>query len=222
MHIYKMFPEMWRKKRINALLEFFPLSAERKKLVKEFSTGMKVKVTLARALLHNPPILFMDEPTIGLDTISAVETRDLLKALNRKLGKTIIFTSHNMFEVEQLCERVAIMRRGRIIADASPSERREMLRDIHAVEVEIKTNMNSGRVAEKLVVLPVVRRVLKVRNNVNGLAIKLQVDDEYEAIPIIAEKIRSLGLKASAIRQCAPTFEDIFVKLTREGMKIGD
>ena len=133
------------------------------------------------ALLHNPPILFMDEPTIGLDTISAVETRDLLKALNRELGKTIIFTSHNMFEVEQLCERVAITRRGRIIADASPSELREMLRDIHAVEVEIKTNMNSGRIAEKLVVLPVVRRVLEVRNNVNGLAIKLQVDDEYEA-----------------------------------------
>lgn len=168
-------------KRINALLEFFPLSAERKKLVKEFSTGMKVKVMLARALLHNPPILFMDEPTIGLDTISAVETRDILKALNRELGKTIIFTSHNMFEVEQLCERVAITRRGRIIADASPSELREMLRDIHAVEVEIKTNMNSGRIAEKLVVLPVVRRVLEVRNNVNGLAIKLQVDDEYEA-----------------------------------------
>jgi len=149
--------------------------------VKEFSTGMKVKVMLARALLHNPPILFMDEPTIGLDTISAVETRDLLKALNRELGKTIIFTSHNMFEVEQLCERVAIMRRGRIIADASPSELREMLRDIHAVEVEIKTNMNSGRIAEKLAVLPVVRRVLEVRNNVNGLAINLQVDDEYEA-----------------------------------------
>ncbi|RJS88234.1 ABC transporter ATP-binding protein [Candidatus Bathyarchaeota archaeon] len=149
--------------------------------MKEFSTGMKVKVMLARALLHNPPILFMDEPTIGLDTISAVETRDLLKALNRELGKTIIFTSHNMFEVEQLCERVAIMRRGRIIADASPSELREMLRDIHAVEVEIKTNMNSGRIAEKLAVLPVVRRVLEVRNNVNGLAINLQVDDEYEA-----------------------------------------
>ena len=149
--------------------------------MKEFSTGMKVKVMLARALLHNPPILFMDEPTIGLDTISAVETRDILKALNRELGKTIIFTSHNMFEVEQLCERVAITRRGRIIADASPSELREMLRDIHAVEVEIKTNMNSGRIAEKLVVLPVVRRVLEVRNNVNGLAINLQVDDEYEA-----------------------------------------
>ena len=149
--------------------------------MKEFSTGMKVKVMLARALLHNPPILFMDEPTIGLDTISAVETRDILKALNKELGKTIIFTSHNMFEVEQLCERVAITRRGRIIADASPSELREMLRDIHAVEVEIKTNMNSGRIAEKLVVLPVVRRVLEVRNNVNGLAIKLQVDDEYEA-----------------------------------------
>jgi ABC-2 type transport system ATP-binding protein len=205
-------------RRIDALLEFFSLSEERKKLVKEFSTGMKVRVMLARAILHNPPILFMDEPTIGLDTISAVETRKLLRALNKELKKTIIFTSHNMFEVEQLCERVAIMRKGEIIADSPPPKLREMLREIRAVEVEIKDEASAEKVAEKLASLPIVRKVLEIKNNPYSFVVRLQVDDEYEAIPIIAEKVRSLGLKVSAIRQSEPTFEDIFVKLAKEGV----
>jgi len=203
-------------KRINALLDFFGLSRERKKLVKDYSTGMKVRVMLARALLHNPPILFMDEPTIGLDTISAVETRRLLKALNTELGKTIIFTSHNMFEVEQLCERIAIMRGGRIIADASPSALREMLRDMRAVEVDIREVDNLTAVVESLSRLPIVRRVIEVKNNPFNATIRLQVDDEYEAIPAVVDRLTSLGVKISAVRRSEPTLEDIFVKLARE------
>jgi ABC-2 type transport system ATP-binding protein len=212
-------PKEVAEKRIDALLDFFELSEDREKLVKEYSTGMKVRVMLARALLHNPPILFMDEPTIGLDTISAVETRKLLKALNVELGKTIMFTSHNMFEVEQLCGRVAIMRKGKIIVDAPPSKLREMLRDIRAVEVELKDNIDLKTITEKLTALPVVIKVLETTNSATGYVIRLQVEDEYEAIPIVAEKTRLLGVKVSAIRQAEPTFEDIFVKLAREEEK---
>ncbi|MCS7120626.1 MAG: ABC transporter ATP-binding protein [Nitrososphaerota archaeon] len=200
-------------RRIDALLEFFGLSEDRKKLVKEYSTGMKVRVMLARALLHNPPILFMDEPTIGLDTISAVETRKLLRALNEDLGKTIVFTSHNMFEVEQLCERVAIMRSGRIIADSSPEELREMLRDVKAVEVELRGDSDIARARDEIGKIPVVKKVLETRGNAHTTVIRLQVEDEYDAIPEIADRLRALGIKASAIRQAEPTFEDIFIKL---------
>ncbi|MBS7606788.1 MAG: ABC transporter ATP-binding protein [Candidatus Bathyarchaeia archaeon] len=210
-------PKDVAEKRINALLEFFELSKDRKKLVKDYSTGMKVRVMLARALLHNPPILFMDEPTIGLDTISAVETRKLLKALNTELGKTIIFTSHNMFEVEQLCERIAIMKDGRIIADAPPSVLREMLRDVHAIEIEIREVNNISETIQSLSSLSIVRKVVETRNDSLSIIVRLQVDDEYEAIPIIASKLRSLGVKVSAIRRSEPTLEDIFVRLTKEG-----
>jgi len=209
-------PKDVAEKRIDALLEFFGLTEDKKKLVKEYSTGMKVRVMLARALLHNPPILFMDEPTIGLDTISAVETRKLLKALNTELGKTIIFTSHNMFEVEQLCERVAIMKDGRIIADSSPSRLREMLRTVRAVEVELKGSLNASAVVEGLAGMSIVKRVMETRNDVQGMVVRLEVEDEYEAIPIITEGLRSFGVKVSAIRRAEPTFEDIFVRLTRE------
>jgi len=209
-------PKDVAERRIDALLEFFGLTEDRKKLVKEYSTGMKVRVMLARALLHNPPILFLDEPTIGLDTISAVETRKLLSALNTELGKTIIFTSHNMFEVEQLCERVAIMRDGGIIADSTPSKLRETLMDIRAVEIEIKKPLNLKEIVQRLANIPIVRRIIETRDCVNYFVIRLQVEDEYEAIPLIAENLHSFGVKVSSIRQAGLTFEDTFVKLTRE------
>lgn len=209
-------PKDVAEKRIDALLEFFDLTEDRKKLVKDYSTGMKVKVMLARSLLHNPPILFMDEPTIGLDTISAVETRRLLRALNIELGKTIIFTSHNMFEVEQLCERVAIMRDGKIIVDAPPSALRDMLSDIHAVEVEIREANNLQEVIESLGGLPVVKQIMEVKNDPYSVLIRLQVDDEYDAIPLIASKLRVMKAKVLAVKRSEPNFEDIFVKLTRK------
>lgn len=209
-------PKDIAEKRIDALLEFFDLTEDRKKLVKDYSTGMKVKVMLARALLHNPPILFMDEPTIGLDTISAVETRRLLRALNIELGKTIIFTSHNMFEVEQLCERVAIMKDGKIIVDAPPSALRDMLREIHSVEVEIREANNLQEVIKSLGGLPIVKRIIEIKNDPYNIIIRLQVDDEYDAIPLIASKLRAMNAKVLAVRRSEPTLEDIFVKLTRE------
>jgi len=203
-------------KRIDALLEFFELTKDRRKLVKEYSTGMKVRVMLARALLHNPPVLFMDEPTIGLDTISAVETRKLLKALSTELGKTIIFTSHNMYEVEQLCERVAIMRSGKIIADSPPSMLREMIREVRAIEVEIKDNENPEEIIRTLGSMPIVRKVIETRSNLDNLVIRLQVEDEYEAIPLVTSRLHSYGVKISSVRQAEPTFEDIYVRITRE------
>jgi len=209
-------PKNVAEKRIDALLEFFELTKDRQKLVKEYSTGMKVRVMLSRALLHNPPILFMDEPTIGLDTISAVETRKLLRALSTELGKTIIFTSHNMYEVEQLCERVAIMRSGKIIADSAPSVLRDMIRDVRAVEVEIKDCEDPEEMIQRLGRMAIVKKVLETRSELDHLFVRLQVEDEYEAIPLVTERLHSYGVKISSIRQAEPTFEDIFVRLTRE------
>jgi len=203
-------------KRIDMLLEFFDLTEDRKKLVKEYSTGMKVRVMLARSLLHNPPILFMDEPTIGLDTMGAVKTRQLLKALNTELGKTIIFTSHNMYEAEQLCERVAIMRNGKIIADSTPSKLREATRDVHAVEIKLENTISPTEVAQKIGSMSVVKRVIETKNDAQYFVMRLQVEDEYEAIPLIIDRLNSFGIKVSAIGRSEPTLEDIFVKLIRD------
>jgi ABC-2 type transport system ATP-binding protein len=210
-------PKAIAEKRIDALLDFFDLTEDRRKLVKDYSTGMKVRVMLARALLHNPPLLFMDEPTIGLDTLSAVETRHLLQALSAELRKTIIFTSHNMYEVEQLCKRVAIMRRGKIIVDSTPSVLRDMIRDVQAIEVEIKGSGRPAELVPRLVALPGVKKVIEQKHVGDTVVIRLQVEDEYEALPLLTERLHSDGVKVSSIRQVEPTLEDIFVKLTSEG-----
>ncbi|HDO41454.1 MAG TPA: hypothetical protein ENH03_00940 [Candidatus Bathyarchaeota archaeon] len=120
-----------------------------------------------------------------------------------------------MFEVEQLCERIAIMRNGRIIVDSPPSVLREMLRDIHAVEVEIKGANNLPKILQSLSNLPIVRRIIETRNDPFNIIIRLQVDDEYEAIPMITSKLHSLGVKVLSIRRSEPSLEDVFVKLAK-------
>jgi len=208
-------PKDVAEKRISALLEFFELDKERNKLVMEYSTGMKVRMMLARSLLANPPILFMDEPTVGLDTIAAVETRNLLKALSAELGKTIVFTSHNMHEVEQLCERVAIIQDGKIIADNPPSRLREMIRESRTIEVKIRDPRDLTEIAKKLVEVPLVMKVLEAKQENLDSTIRLQVEDEYQAIPRVAAKLEALGVNIASIRQAELTLEDIFVKITR-------
>jgi len=208
-------PKDVAEKRISALLEFFELDKERNKLVMEYSTGMKVRMMLARSLLANPPILFMDEPTVGLDTIAAVETRNLLKALSTELEKTIVFTSHNMHEVEQLCERVAIIQNGKIIADDPPSKLREMIRESRTIEVRIRDSKDPAEISQTLAEVPLVMKVLEAKQEDLESTIRLEVEDEYQAIPKVAAKLEALGVKIVSIRQAELTLEDIFVKITR-------
>lgn len=208
-------PRPVAEKRIDALLDFFELKQDRQKMVKDYSTGMKVRVMLARSLLANPPILFMDEPTVGLDTIAAVETRALLQDLNRELGKTIIFTSHNMYEVERLCQRVAIMRNGRIIIDDAPSRLSEAVRDTHAIEVRVNSGGTPQLLMETASRLSAVRRVLEVAPEGEGFTIRLEVDDEQNAIASVASELSARGIGVVSIGRTQPTLEDVFVKLTR-------
>lgn len=102
-------------RRINELLERFHLSDKKEVIVKGFSTGMKKKVALIRAMLHNPKILLLDEPTNGLDPVSTADLRTMLLELAKEQGTTILMTTHNLEEVQKLCDRIHIFRYGRNI-----------------------------------------------------------------------------------------------------------
>lgn len=106
--------------RIHRVLSGIGLWDRRDDLAGSLSTGMQQRLALARAQLHDPELLFLDEPTAGLDVLSAREVRDQLATLARE-GKTIFLTTHNMSEAEELCARVAIIRRGRLVAEGEPS-----------------------------------------------------------------------------------------------------
>jgi len=207
-------PEVARR-RIKILLDFFDLEREKDKMVKDFSTGMKVRVMLARSLLANPPILLMDEPTVGLDPITADETRNLLTALNDELGKTILFTSHNMTEVERLVGRVAIMHRGRIIADDRPSVLSRLHRKAQGIDLEIEAPVSAQKLVESLSSLPLVEEVVYARDSGESFHVRLGVRDEAQAMYEIPLQLRHIGMEVTGIRYSKPSLEEVFLQLTR-------
>jgi ABC-2 type transport system ATP-binding protein len=113
-----------RHARVVELLEHFGLAERRTELVGNWSRGMKQKVALARALLHRPRVVFLDEPTAGLDPVAAVALRTDLLTLARREGVTVFLTTHNLDEAERVCDRVGVIRAGRLVAEGTPDSLR--------------------------------------------------------------------------------------------------
>jgi len=208
-------PSKVAKDRMQALLEFFDLQDDADTLVKDFSTGMKVRVMLARTLLPNPPILLLDEPTVGLDAQTAIETRQLIKQLNEDLGKTILLTSHNLYEVEKLCRRVGIIDQGRIIALGTVDQLAKLTPTARMLEVRV--DLPHGELAQKtLAGLDVVRSVPVSERVADLWVMKAEVGDFHSAIPRIAEALSKQGVHIRGISEIRPNLEEIFVKITEE------
>ncbi|MEM1923428.1 MAG: ABC transporter ATP-binding protein, partial [Nitrososphaerota archaeon] len=123
-------------RRAKELLDLTGLGEDGLRLYEEYSLGMRAKLSIAKALINEPEIIFLDEPTIGIDPLSARRIRQLIKDLATG-GRTILMTSHNMWEVESLSNRVAIINNGRIVAEGSPQELKERLQLTYRIEVEI-------------------------------------------------------------------------------------
>jgi len=116
-----------RKKRIDELLHFMGLTASADQLVKRYSGGMIRRLEIAQALIHNPPVLFLDEPTIGLDPSARKTFWEHIQKWRKEFGTTILMTTHDMDEAEQMCDTVAFMHLGHIVAMDSPKNLRETL-----------------------------------------------------------------------------------------------
>ncbi len=205
-------PKDVARKRINAFLKFLELEDAAHKLVLEYSTGMKIKLMLIRSLIHNPNILILDEPTLGLDVESARKVRIFLRRLADELGKTILFTSHNMYEVEMLCDRIAIINRGKIVFEGTPREIRERVEEMKIVEIELTlTNNDLSDILRKLESLSVVSNIIS--HSVLGriARIRVSVEDHHTAIPEIAICLRDY--KVESISRSLPTLEEAFLKI---------
>ncbi len=115
-------PKDTRRERINELLKIVELESRRNDLVKEFSGGMKRRLEIARGLLHHPTIIFLDEPTLGLDPQTRNHLWDYIKSMNQKEGVTVFFSTHYMEEADRMADRIAIIDHGTIVADGTPKE----------------------------------------------------------------------------------------------------
>ncbi len=205
-------PKEIAERRIRILLKFLELEDAADKLVMEYSTGMKIKLMLIRSLLHNPDILILDEPTLGLDVESAIKVRNFLRRLADELGKTILFTSHNMYEVEQLCDRIAVINKGKIIFEGTPREIREKVEEMKIVEITlVAEDSKLAEVREKLNKLPVVKEITSIERAGRIYKIRVSVDDHYTAIPEIVETLK--GYKIESILRSLPTLEEAFLKI---------
>jgi len=206
-------PSQIAKKRIEALLEFFGFQDDADNLVKDYSTGMKVRVMLARVLLPNPPILLLDEPTVGLDAQTAIETRKLILTLSEELKKTVLLTSHNLYEVEKLCQRVAIMNDGKIVALGTVNQLAHLIKEARTIEVRLE-GVDGQRAVQLIQELDVVRNVVVSERRGDDWVIRVEVSGADSAIPRITSTLAKNNFRIRGISEIRPSLEEIFVKIT--------
>ncbi|MCS7103657.1 MAG: ABC transporter ATP-binding protein [Candidatus Korarchaeum sp.] len=186
------------------------------KLYEEYSTGMKARLSIARALLTDPEVLILDEPTLGLDPNSARLVRELLLDLAHREGKTVLVTTHNMFEAEMMCDRVAIINKGEIIALDYPENLKKLLEEGNlTIELLIFPPAKLS-IAELEVELSEIASV-EVSPETVGVRVRVSSKpDEREALTqALLSKLHSLGCGVRRVEVKEPTLEDVFVELTR-------
>jgi ABC-2 type transport system ATP-binding protein len=127
---------VFTKQRIDYWLERVGLLKEKDVLIRQYSKGMKQRLHIARAMLHNPQILFMDEPTLGLDPQGTLDLREIMKE-QKEQGKTIILTTHDMKEAEELCDEIAFIMDGKIIRQGTFEQLQDAFQDMYSYEIEI-------------------------------------------------------------------------------------
>jgi len=212
--LYKMSPRE-ASRRIKELFELMELEDKADEYVENYSSGMRQKLKLARALIHDPPVLLLDEPTLGLDPSFSRSIRKFIKEeLNKREGKTILLTTHYMEEADQLCDRVALIHRGKIVACDTP----ENLKAKIGVDKVLVFKVSERPDEEALKKKDFVHRVAMVSSNGN-VTIRVHTDDEVSALYFLLEELRKQKVEIYSFSLEKPTLEDVFIKLTGEAIR---
>lgn len=201
-------PESDLSRRVDEMLEFFELLSRAQDKVETFSKGMKQRLALARALIHKPPLLFLDEPTSGLDPEAAQQVNDLIAGLSRANGQTVVLATHNLFEAQRLCDRVAVMNKGKLLALGSLKELSRKLWPVTWVDITFHVKPSDHTAGS----LESQRGVIQVSVDAEREALAVQVENE----DVIPEVVRQLVKQGESILRVNPrdyTLEDIYFAL---------
>ena len=201
-----------RKKRIEELLEAVGLLEVINRKVGAFSRGMQQKLGFARALLHDPDLLILDEPVSGLDPTGIKQIRDLVREENRK-GRTVFISSHLLSEVERLCGRVGIINEGRLLAEDTMENLRRKLTDVEELEVEV-----SEAKKETLEALSSLDFVKGITKEGKKLTIKVKADKDHRAE--ISQLISQKGEVVLGIKVKEMSLEDAFITITQKNISL--
>ena len=197
--------------RVSELLEFFGLGDHTDEKVEAFSTGMRQRLALARTLLHDPEVLFLDEPTAGLDPVAANQVNDLIANLSEEKGRTVFLCTHNLVEAQKLCDRVAVMEYGKLAAIGTPKDL--MQQYVHLLDVDVEVAPEHLDIALDVLssASPLTRGLPR---QVNG---KLtQTVTGRDAIPALVNLLVKKGVHVYHIAAHQPSLEDVYFALHRE------
>ncbi len=195
-----------RDSKAETLLKLFGLWKRREDKVGTFSTGMKKRLTVVVALVHDPEVLFLDEPTAGLDVQSSRKMRELIKDLNEKEDATIFLTTHNIAEADQLCQRISIIDGGNIVITDNPENLKSLVQKEQIIEISFD---RLDGIPEKLSSLKEINDIVA-----KGDKLKIHVDNVSKALSSILKFADKNNLEIITTNTTKPTLEDAFVKLT--------
>ncbi len=201
-----------REERLEKVLKLVELEDKADLLVDKYSGGMKRRLELARGFMHHPGILFLDEPTLGLDTHTRRTIWNYIKELNREEGVTIVLTTHYMEEADYLCDRVGIMDHGKIIALDRPENLKNLIgSDLVSLELNNAGDADNIEVFKKLDFI----RNMKVYHNY----VILKMERADIRIPAIMELAAREGIEIRAVNLRKPSLEDVFLHFTGRGIR---
>jgi len=198
-------PKKQREKRIEELVKLVGLEKNLDSIVKTFSGGMRRRLEIARGLIHHPKILFLDEPTIGLDPQTRAGIWQHIKKLNKEKGITIILTTHYMDEADSVCSKIAIIDQGKIIATGSPKSLKNALGG-DVVSIKCDKAEECKKELSKFA-------WVKVAIRHNGL-VDIRVEKGEEKIPKILAFVNKKGIKVESVSLRKPSLDDVFIHYT--------
>lgn len=196
-------------RRAAELLDLVDLGDSRHRLYEEYSLGMRARLAIAKALIHDPDVVILDEPTIGLDPVSSRKIREVLMSLAKE-GRSIMITTHNMWEAEIMCDKVAIIYGGRIAVEGRPEDLKARLSGKRYIEIEVLDEPKGSFNGAEIVV-----------SNDNTYIVRIEARGNTAAyLEDILRQAKEKGLRIASVRVKEPSLEDVFIEVVRYSSKI--
>lgn len=208
--LYALEPK-YAKKRISEMLDLVGLASRADDRVETFSSGMQQRLHLARALLHEPEILFLDEPTVGIDPIGARELRQTVKTLQQQ-GKTILLTTHYMAEAEELCDRIAIVNHGKVVAMDTPASLRKRISPDSVVEITVA--LENKELIDSLIKSLNGKLRIESVSSLTDQHYSLYTPEPETILEALGPALQSRSIQGLQVRN--QTMEDVYVAIIEE------
>ena len=207
-----------KKEHIDEVMRLVQISDKESRIIKNLSKGYRQRVGFAQALLGNPPVLILDEPTVGLDPKQIIEIRKLIRGLGKK--HTVIFSSHVLSEVSATCDRVIVISEGRIVADAKTEELSKSFADVQKLSLTVEGG--SSDVLGEIKKIPGVKKYVKLRDVSDKIAeYSIEYSNDADIRRDVFSAMVRIGCPILEMKSGNESLEDMFLKLTQNAGKRG-